>query len=117
MGHEVDVVTMRYEGLPKFEVIEGINIYRVPCFRSRKDYCKTYEMASYIFSALPLIFKLVRSRNYDINHTHFIIPTGVLSLLIKKVTGLPYVITSHGSDVPGYNPDRFHNDHTLIRPK
>ena len=27
LGHEVDVVTMRYTGFPKFEVIDGISGY------------------------------------------------------------------------------------------
>ena len=26
LGHEVDVVTMRHAGLPKFEVVDGINV-------------------------------------------------------------------------------------------
>jgi glycosyltransferase involved in cell wall biosynthesis len=26
---------------------------------------------------------------------------------VGKLTGLPFVVTAHGSDVPGYNPDRF----------
>lgn len=29
---------------------------------------------------------------------------------------MPYVITAHGSDVPGYNPDRFDFVHKLINP-
>ena len=30
-------------------------------------------------------------------------------------TGPPYIITAHGSDVPGYNPDRFNLIHYAIR--
>ena len=116
LGHEVDVVTMRHVGLPKFEVVDGISLYRVPCLRGRKDSCRTYEMASYIVGALPLVLRLTRARKYDLNHTHFVIPTGILSVLLKRLTNLPYVITAHGSDVPGYNPDRFKGEHKLIRP-
>ena len=61
---------MRYPGLPKFEVIDGVRVYRVPCLRKRKDVCHTHEMASYLISALPVVLKLVRARKYDINHTH-----------------------------------------------
>ena len=32
------------------------------------------------------------------------------------MTGLPYMITCHGSDVPGYNPDRFGWAHKLLGP-
>ena len=116
LGHEVDVVTMRHVGLPKFEVVDGISVYRVPCLRGRKEICRTYEMASYLVSALPLVLRLARTRKYDVNHTHFIIPTGILSLLLKRLTKLPYIITAHGSDVPGYNPDRFKGGHKIVRP-
>ena len=88
----------------------------MPCIRRRREICHTHEMASYVLSALPLVRKLARSRGYDINHTHFILPTGVIARILKSLTGLPYVITSHGSDVPGYNPDRFKRTHSLARP-
>ena len=47
---------------------------------------------------------LVDNRAYHIIHTHFILPDGLMSCLIKLESGLPYIITAHGSDVPGYNP-------------
>ncbi|MHC4942280.1 MAG: glycosyltransferase family 4 protein [Planctomycetota bacterium] len=115
-GHHVDIVTMGFKGLPKFEVIDGINIYRVPCLRARKDICRTYEMVSYAIKALPLTVRLVRKNRYDINHTHFIFPSAFTSYFVKKFTKLPYVVTSHGSDVQGYNPDRFKLEHKLFKP-
>jgi glycosyltransferase involved in cell wall biosynthesis len=47
---------------------------------------------------------------------HFIIPTGIIALRLKKKFGLPYVITSHGSDVPGFNGDRFTTLHKFTGP-
>jgi len=47
---------------------------------------------------------------FDLIHAHFIFPDGVLAFLLSRLTGLPYLITAHGSDVPGYNPD-------VIRPQ
>ena len=115
-GHEVDVVTMSYPGLPRYENRDGVSVYRVPCLRGRKEVSNTLEMASYVATALPLALKLVRSNNYDINHTHFIIPTGIISLLVKRLSGLPYLVTAHGSDVPGYNKERFKIGHRLAKP-
>jgi glycosyltransferase involved in cell wall biosynthesis len=53
---------------------------------------------------------------YSLNHTHFIFPGGLVAYLLKKATGLKYVVTAHGSDVPNYNPDRFGLLHKLLRP-
>ncbi|HPY88926.1 MAG TPA: glycosyltransferase family 4 protein [Spirochaetota bacterium] len=107
LGHLVTVVTMGYKDLPKYEEIDGIKVYRVKCLRSKKEICHPWEQLSYLFTAKKFLKKHLKTNCYDINHTHFIIPTGILSLWLKKKYGLEYVITAHGSDVPGYNPDRF----------
>ncbi|WP_447968539.1 glycosyltransferase family 4 protein [Nitrospira sp. M1] len=113
-GHIVDVVTMGYQDLPKQEVIDGITVHRVPCIRTQQSMCYTPEMLPYILSAIPVVTRLIKKHQYDLNHTHFIFPDGILANIIQKLTGLPYVITAHGSDVPGYNPDRFQIQHKIF---
>lgn len=128
-GHSVDVVTMQYhdrkkqdhEQLPSQEADSGVAIYRVPCLRKKVEVCTTIEMMTYCWSAYWFCSKLIKKAKeagqpYDINHTHFIIPTGLVSYFLKRKHGLPYVVTMHGSDVPGYNPDRFQLQHKLLRP-
>lgn len=114
LGHQVDVITMGYKNLPKFEVRDGINIYRIKCWRKKKEICTAPEMLTYIISAVSFLKKRLKKHKYNINHTHFILPTGIVSYLNR--TKLPYFITSHGSDVPGYNPDRFTLQHKLVKP-
>jgi len=106
LGHQVDVVTMGFKGLPAYEKKDGINIYRVPCLRTKKEICHPWEQLTYILSAKRFLRQHLKTHNYDINHTHFIIPTGIVSLWLKKKYDLPYIITSHGSDVLGYNNKR-----------
>jgi glycosyltransferase involved in cell wall biosynthesis len=106
LGHKVDVVTMGFKDLPSYEVKEGINIYRVKCLRSKKEICHPWEQLTYIISAKRFLKKHMKTHSYDINHTHFIIPTGIVALWLKKKYNLPYIITSHGSDVLGYNNKR-----------
>lgn len=116
MGHEVDLITMRFRGLEKSECVEGIHVHRVPCLRTKQSICYTHEMASYVLAAIPITYKLVRNKGFDLNHTHFIFPDGLISYFVKKLTALPYIITIHGSDVPGYNPDRFTYQHKILSP-
>lgn len=116
LGCDVDIVTMGFRGLPRHESIDGVNIYRIPCIRTKESVCSSPEMASYIFSAIPFALGLLKRRNYLINHTHFIFPDGLISYMLKRLTGLPYIITAHGSDVPGYNPNRFKLGHKLLSP-
>jgi glycosyltransferase involved in cell wall biosynthesis len=115
-GYEADVITMGYKGLKRFEVIDRIRVFRIPCLRSKAEICYTHEMLSFCLNALPLLYKLTKKNTYSLNHTHFIFPSGIIAYLLRKMTGLPYIITAHGSDVQGYNPHRFRAEHKMLKP-
>jgi len=115
-GHHVDVVTMRYKDLPKFETVDGINIYRTPALRSKADICYTHELATYFPGAICKVMRLIRQHRYDIIHCHFIVPGSPLAWVSSKLSGIPFIVTCHGTDVPGHNPERFGLVHKLIRP-
>ncbi|MEA3441121.1 MAG: glycosyltransferase family 4 protein [Chloroflexota bacterium] len=115
-GHEIDLVTMAFGDLPRFEDIDGVHVHRVPCLRASESVCHPYEMVSYIFAALPVVRRLTRQERYDINHTHFIFPDALISDITERVCGLQYIVTAHGSDVPGYNPNRFKILHRFLGP-
>ena len=115
-GHSVDVVTSGMSDLPAFETVDGVNVHRVRCIRRHRHYTTTAELLTYVWPAYRKALELTRKHQFDLNHTHFAIPTGLASWLLYRKTGLPYTTTIHGSDVPGYNPDRFRIAHTLVRP-
>lgn len=117
-GHAVDVVTMGYGRLPFREALcDGrLRVFRVPALRRSPVRAVTVEMASYLASALPWASYLMLGQRYDLIHAHFLMPTGVLGAALKRLSGLPLVVTVHGSDVPGYNPDRFKRGHRLLFP-
>jgi len=113
-GYSIDVVTSRMNGLPPYENRNGVNIHRTKCVRFFKHYVTLPEMLTLIIPMYLKALSLTRRNNYQLNHTHFVFPSAIVSYLLKKITGLPYVITCHGSDVPGYNPDRFKMSHSLL---
>ena len=116
LGHQVDVVTMGYRDLISREQTNGVQVYRLPCIRMKEYVCTVPEVGSYLLSALPMVRRLVDQHCYDINHTHFILPDGILAWLNHRHTKLPYVITAHGTDVPGYNPHRLLTAHKVLTP-
>ena len=116
LGHEVDVVTMSYRGVPRRERLDGIRVFRVPSARSRKEVCHTHEMATYVLSGAVQAALLARRRSYDVANAHFIFPTGPLAYGLRRLGGLPTVLTARGSDVPGHNPNRFRLDHRVLAP-
>ena len=113
---EIDLVTMGFKDLPSFEKIGNLNIHRIKCIRLKRNVCTYPEMILYIILAIPKILKLCKKNKYQINHTHFIFPDGILATVVKILKGPPYIITAHGSDVPGYNPDRFKLLHKFLLP-
>lgn len=115
-GHRVDVVTMHYKGTPRFECINNVNIYRTPAIRKKVNICYTHEMATYLPGALKKTLSLAKKNKYHIIHCHFIVPGGPLAWTVSKLTGIPFLITCHGTDVPEHNPDRFNLTHKIIAP-
>ena len=116
-GYDIDVVTMGYKDLPKYEEVnKNFRIHRVACLRSRKELCYPWEQATYLVTGYLKAEELVQKQKFDVCHCHFIIPTGIIALQLNKKFGLPYVITSHGSDVPGFNGDRFKILHKFTGP-
>jgi len=116
LGHHVDVVTMGHRDVPRREVLDGVHVYRVPSVRSRKEVCHTHEMLTYVMSGAAQAAWLARRHHYDVCNAHFIFPTGPISYAVRRLSGLPYILTARGSDVPGHNPNRFHFDHQMLGP-
>lgn len=116
-GHEVEVVTMGFSGLKKSErVSPNFKIHRVYSARRKKEISYPHEQLIYVFGAFLKARKLHQRKKFDLCHAHFFLPTGLVSLALKKFLGIKYFITSHGSDVPHYNPDRFKYLYFLSRP-
>lgn len=115
-GLNVDVITMSYKDLPKQEIIDGINIFRVKCLRKKEETCETHEMFTYALSASMFLSKRLREKEYDFCHCHFLIPTGLVALFLKLRHQLQFIVTIHGSDIPGFNSDRFTFEHKFTKP-
>jgi len=115
-GHDVLVVTMHLKGLPEEETMDGVNIVRLKSWRSKAHMCHPWEQARFLQVARSFLKSHLKEKKYDLVHCHFVIPTGILARWIKNKYQIPYVLTSHGSDIPGYNPDRFKALHYLTPP-
>ncbi len=116
-GNKVTVVTMGFENLPYHENANGVDIYRLKCWRSKKSSCMPWEQFTYIMAAKKFLREHLAENHYDICHTHFIIPTGDVAKWVKDKYNIPVVITAHGSDVEGYNSKKYMRImHVFLRP-
>ena len=115
-GHRVDVVTSGMTDLPACEERRGVAVHRVPCLRRHRHYTTTGELLTTLLPMYRRAAALQRAGAYDLIHCHFVVPSGVPAWWLARRAGLPYVVTCHGSDVPGYNPDRFAWEHRILAP-
>jgi glycosyltransferase involved in cell wall biosynthesis len=115
LGHEVVVLTMGFAGCAQWERVEGITVFRTDAHRRRQDRCTVPEMARFVVGAVRAIRRHPEWARASICHAHFIVPSGLVAWYLKRWRGVPYVITSHGSDVLGYNR-RFRFVYPIIAP-
>lgn len=116
LGNEVTVLTSRMKGLPASETVEGVAVVRAACMRQHRHYTTAAELFTTLAPTYRRGAQLIRSFRPEVIHTHFIVPSGVLAWALSRRFDVPYVLTAHGSDVPGYNPDRFDWLHALLAP-
>lgn len=106
LGHEVVVLTARFKGLPNDEAKEGYRIVRIPSIRRFQEKCRVFEMVSFMFSACFYAIKLARQWKPDVSIPFFTIPSGPSAWVLKKIFGVPYIVSLRGGDVPGFmHPD------------
>ncbi len=115
-GVSVEVVTSAMKDLSATEVVQGVTTYRTACWRRYRHYTTAPELATTLLPAYRQAQKLIEASSPDLVHTHFVLPSGLIAYALHRKYGIPYVLTAHGSDIPGYNPDRFGTLHTLLRP-
>ena len=114
--HQVAVVTARAPGLAEKENIDGMAIHRVSCLRQSPDRCSVPEMGAFVVAAIPAAYRIARQFKPDVVHAHFAVPTGAVAFALKRLTGLPYILTAHLGDVPGGVPDQTDKIFRLINP-
>ncbi|VVB54896.1 D-inositol-3-phosphate glycosyltransferase [uncultured archaeon] len=113
-GFNVDVVAPHARGLRVSEDIGGVTVHR---FRYAPEEWETLAyrgvmhdvliknplylplFASFFASYVLEAVKVSRDKKVNLIHAHWWIPGGVAAAVASKITGKPYVITCHGSDV------------------
>ena len=116
-GHEITVVTATYRDLPAKEERDGVTIYRLPSLRKKMERTTSFEMLTYVILCY-LFLSILRMwrRRFDVAHVHFALPTGLIGPWVKILFGIKYLLTIHGTDMPGNDITRFKLSHEISRP-
>ena len=61
---------------------------------------KKNTITKYAKWGLSTLIKGFKGRkSFDVTHAHYVFPSGMLSLLLKKLFGIPFIVTAHGGDI------------------
>lgn len=109
-GYIVDYVTSGFKNLPKTECVDGINITRVPVVkRTSVQTASILSLLSFPILAFIPTYKLLKKNKYSFINSHFVVPSGILGIIMSKIFGLKHVLTIIGGDI--YDPTKKNSPH------
>lgn len=114
--NEIILLTSHFDNFSYDETCDGVRIVRVPSLRRRMDRSGVIEQISFIFVASFRTLSLVRQFKPNVTLAFFGIPSGAVAWLIKKIYGVPYIVSLRGGDVPGFRPYDFKLYHKIAAP-
>lgn len=112
----VHVLAPAYPGSKDFEMMDKMKVHRFHYFFKKYEklagsggILPTLKHNKLFYFQVPFFMtaeffalkKLVKEIKPDVIHAHWIIPQGFVTALIKKLTGVPYIVTTHGGDIFG----------------
>ena len=113
-GLEIIVLAPHCKGARRFEIMNGMKIYRFPYFYPAKYQKLAYgggilpslKRSNLAKIQVPLLFlselfyamRIIRKEKIDVIHSHWIIPSGLIGVILKSVLRKPIIVTIHGSD-------------------
>jgi len=106
LGHDIYVLAPHMKGLAMHSNDEGVHIIRIPSFRRKAYVGDLPAMSGYLAVGFFIGLWLILRYRPNIIHVHFAVPAGLLAWIFSKLTGIPYVLTSHLGDVPGGAPEK-----------
>lgn len=94
-GYKVDILTCNTEKAPAYEILDGMEVYRLPSWNALGG---SYPVPKPALLTLRSLLKLLR-RNHNLvaTHTRFFSLT-LIGLVFARIKGIPLVHTEHGAD-------------------
>jgi glycosyltransferase involved in cell wall biosynthesis len=115
-GHQVHVVTTWFPGEPEYISERELSIMRLPSRRKYTYKSNPIEMLSWAKQALRYFRALPDEKMFDVCLANFTMPGGLVARYVKKRWNIPYIILSHGHDIPWFAPKQMFFWHLFCYP-
>jgi glycosyltransferase involved in cell wall biosynthesis len=96
-GDAVDVIALRRESASAFEVLDGVNVYRIQTRqRNERHWCDyLIRVARFMFTSAYVLSRKHLSKPYDIIHVHSVPDFLVFAALLPKALGARVILDIH----------------------
>ncbi len=117
LGWHVDILAPHAPNAAEQEILNEVNVERfrylwpksaqTVCYQGgalinlRKNPLNKVKLPALVIAELAAVTKRVLIRDYDIIHSHWLLPQGFTGMLAQRVKPVPHVVTVHGGDVFG----------------
>ncbi len=105
-GHKITVITTWFENEPEEFTADNLRIIRLKSKREKVFQSNPREMISWMFAAKKFLKSHLKTSNYDLCFANFSLPGGEVAYSMKLMYNLPYVVISHGHDIPWFMPEQ-----------
>jgi glycogen synthase len=112
-GYDVSVFTTWFDGENELEENDSLKIYRLKAKRMFVHKSNPIEMLSWIKVTKSILSEHLKTNKYDLCFANFTIPGGIVSRWIKENFKIPYIIISHGQDIPWFMPQQMFLYHLI----
>ena len=96
-GESVDVFALRREGSPAFEMMDGVNVYRIQSRRVNERGRLAYlaRVLRFLMVSTCVLAKRHLSNPYDVVHVHSVPDFLVFAALVPKLSGARVILDIH----------------------
>lgn len=113
LGHEVTVITAWFPGESDKEIKGNLTIIRLHSKRKYVYKSNVFEMISWAKISKAFLDDFCIHFSFDVTFANFSLPGGDVALHLKNKFSIPFVLISHGHDIPWFFPAQMFFYHLL----
>jgi len=113
LENEVTILTTWFKGEKQDETKNNLRVIKLKSKRKYIYKSNPVEMLSWIIKSKSFLKKYDKTKEFDLCFANFALPGGDVAYYLKKKYNIPYVIISHGHDVPWFYPKQMFFYHLI----
>lgn len=108
-GDKVDVLTLRRPGAPSFEVMDGVNVYRIQSrtVNEKRPVKYLFRILRFLLCSAYILARRHLKEPYQLIHVHSVPDFLVFAALLPKLLGAPVILDIHDV-LPELYESKFH---------